>query len=175
MKNSREFEIAFVGLKPGIHVFNYQIKDSFFENLYKVDFENAEIDIKLSLDKKNHIFLLHFDINGTVLLPCDRCGDPFKLAIWDEYDIVVKMIDDHLVSKKSEEDAEVSYIGKSESILNIEKYIYECIILSIPMQHIHPYNELGESNCNKIALEILNRTNNINNTTLGESLKQIKK
>ena len=30
MKHNREFEIAFVGLKPGEHTYDYTIADSFF-------------------------------------------------------------------------------------------------------------------------------------------------
>ncbi|MBK7589156.1 MAG: hypothetical protein IPI22_12935 [Bacteroidetes bacterium] len=100
MKHSREFEIAFVGLKPGNHVFNYSIDDSFFEKFEKPEFKQANIDIKLNLDKKSGIFLLHFDINGKILIPCDRCGDEFEMTLWDEFELVVKIIEDELVAKK---------------------------------------------------------------------------
>ena len=30
MAKKRQFEIAFVGLKPGIHEFNYELDDKFF-------------------------------------------------------------------------------------------------------------------------------------------------
>lgn len=52
MKHSREFEIAFVGLKPGNHVFNYSIDDSFFEKFEKPEFKQANIDIKLNLIRR---------------------------------------------------------------------------------------------------------------------------
>ena len=38
MGNKREFEIAYVGLKQGLHVYNYNIADSFFENYGQQDF-----------------------------------------------------------------------------------------------------------------------------------------
>ncbi len=157
MKHSREFDIAFVGLKPGIHVFTYSIDDSFFENFENPEFTQAKIDIKLTLDKKSGIFLLKFDINGKILIPCDRCGDDFDMNLWDEFELVVKIIDDELVAKKSEEDAEVAYIGRSESILDVSTWIYEFVILSVPIQHIHPDDEQGKSTCNQKALEILNQ------------------
>lgn len=157
MKHSREFEIAFVGLKPGNHVFNYSIDDSFFEKFEKPEFKQANIDIKLNLDKKSGIFLLHFDINGKILIPCDRCGDEFEMTLWDEFELVVKIIEDELVAKKTEEDAEIAYIGRSESLLDVSTWVYEFIILSVPIQHIHPDDEQGKSTCNKQALAILNQ------------------
>ncbi|MBK7589155.1 MAG: hypothetical protein IPI22_12930 [Bacteroidetes bacterium] len=36
-------------------------------------------------------------------------------------------------------------------------WIYEFIILSVPIQHIHPDDEQGKSTCNKQALAILNQ------------------
>jgi uncharacterized metal-binding protein YceD (DUF177 family) len=158
MKHSREFEIAFVGLKPGNHVFNYSIEDSFFEKFENPEFKQAHIDVKLNFDKKNGLFLLKFVINGNVLIPCDRCGDEFEMALWDEFELVVKVIEDELVAKKTEEDAEVAYIGRSESLLDVSPWIYEFIVLSVPIQHIHPNDEQGKSTCNQQALDILNQT-----------------
>jgi len=51
MSHRREFEIAFVGLKPGIHVFEYGIDDQFFVPYGEQDFINLEANVKLSLEK----------------------------------------------------------------------------------------------------------------------------
>lgn len=160
MKHSREFEIAFVGLKPGAHEFNFTIDDKFFEKFEKPEFNNANIKVKLKLDKKSGIFLLHFDLDGVVTIPCDRCGDDFELKIWDEFDLVVKVIPDEEVAQKSDDDAEVAYIGRSESILDVSTWIYEFIVLSVPIQHIHPNDEEGKNMCNPIALSYLSQHEN---------------
>ncbi len=157
MKHHREFEIAFVGLKPGEHTFHYQITDKFFEQADKPEFHDALIDVKLILDKKQGTFLLKFDINGKVQIPCDRCGDEYEMLLWDEFELLVKVIDDDEVARKSEDDAEVAYIGRSESILDVSGYIYEFIILSIPIQHIHPDREDGSSGCNPAVIEFLKK------------------
>src|SRR5207253_6550420 len=52
MSNRREFEIAFVGLKPGVHEFEYQVDDRFFEEYNEQDFKNALAQVKLKLEKK---------------------------------------------------------------------------------------------------------------------------
>jgi uncharacterized metal-binding protein YceD (DUF177 family) len=159
MKQSREYNIAFVGLKPGLHTFNYSIDDSFFEIFEKPEFTQSKIDIKLNFDKKQGTFLLRFNINGSILIACDRCGDDFEMTLWDEFELVVKQIDDELVERKSIQDSEVAYIGKSESLLDISPWIYEFIILSVPIQHIHADDKDGNNQCNPIALNILNQQN----------------
>jgi len=41
MANRRQYEIAFVGLKPGVHEFNYEIKDKFFVDYGDQDFSKS--------------------------------------------------------------------------------------------------------------------------------------
>src|SRR5690606_20497695 len=74
MNSKREFDIAFVGLKPGVHEYTYDITDRFFEAYQSTEFSNCAAQVKLSLDKKNGFMLLKFEIGGKVDLSCDRCG-----------------------------------------------------------------------------------------------------
>ena len=68
MGNRREFDIAFVGLKPGLHEFNYEVDDKFFANYKETDFTNCHATIKLTLEKK-HIF---FDVEVWDWRQCKR-------------------------------------------------------------------------------------------------------
>jgi len=154
MNWKREFEIAFVGLKQGEHHFNYSIEDSFFDNFANPGFEKSDIEVKMRLDKKPSTFLLHFNIHGEAVTQCDRCGDDFKMTIWDEFDHVVKIVVDSDVNLRNEEDPEVSYISNTDSLLDVSKLIYEFIVFSLPIQKTHGTNEQGESNCNQ---EVINR------------------
>lgn len=158
MKALRQFDIAFVGLKPGEHTFEYQITDSFFENYGPQDFSNCNATVKLLLDKKSNFFLLKFEIGGTVTVNCDRCGQPFELQLWDDFNQVVKMVDNP-DEMNEEEDPDVSYISKTESHLNVAEWIYEFINLSIPMQCIHPNDSTGKSGCDPKVLDMLDQMN----------------
>jgi uncharacterized metal-binding protein YceD (DUF177 family) len=158
MKALRQFDIAFVGLKPGEHTFEYQITDSFFENYGPQDFSNCDATVKLVLDKKSNFFLLKFEIGGKVTVNCDRCGQPFELQLWDDFDQVVKMVDNPDELKEGE-DPDVAYISKTESHLNVAEWIYEFINLSIPMQRIHPDDSTGKSGCDPKILDMLDQMN----------------
>ncbi|ACU63702.1 YceD family protein [Chitinophaga pinensis] len=158
MKALRQFDIAFVGLKPGEHTFEYQITDSFFEDYGPQDFSNCKATVKLLLDKKNNFFLLKFEIGGTVTVNCDRCGQPFDLQLWDDFEHVVKLVNnpDEL---NEEDDTDVSFISLTESHLNVADWIYEFINLSIPMQRIHPADSKGQSGCDPKILDMLDQMN----------------
>ena len=163
MNFRREFEIAFVGLKPGIHHFEYQIDDKFFAHYEKQDFSNCYAKIKLELDKKNSFMLLKFDIDGKVDVNCDRCGNPLTIQLWDEFKVVVKLVDDPDEMNKQEEDPDVYYISRGESHLHLADWIYEFINLSIPLQKMCLPDEAGESQCNKEVLAKLLQAENIDN------------
>jgi uncharacterized metal-binding protein YceD (DUF177 family) len=173
MKWKREFEIAFVGLKQGEHHFNFKIKDSFFDNFANPGFEKSDIEVKMVLDKKPSTFLLHFDIHGKATTPCDRCGYDFEMTIWDEFDHVVKLVDDSDVNLKNEEDPEVSYVSKSDSLLDVSKLVYEYVVFSLPIQKTHGTDdESGESKCNQEVLKRLETQAPHTTNTMWDALKK---
>ena len=157
MSNRREFEIAFVGLRPGVHEFNYKIDDKFFLDYAQHDFTSCTANIKLLLDKKNGFLQLKFDIDGTAEVTCDRCSNPLKKQLWEEYNIIVKMVDDPDMMNLQEEDPDVYYISRGESHLKIADWIYEFVSLSIPLQKMCAESEFGGEKCNKEVLDKLRK------------------
>jgi len=157
MSSRREFEIAFVGLKAGIHEFSYRITDKFFEAYQLQDFRNCEANVKLFLDKKNSFMLLKFEIGGKVDIACDRCGNKLPLDLWDEFNVLVKLVEEPDLMNQQEEDPDVYYISKGESHLHVSDWIYEFVNLSIPMQRMCREEEIGGPHCNKEVLEMLKK------------------
>ena len=152
MKHNREYEIAWQGLKPGPHTYVYDIDDRFMEER-NADESFAEWDVKITLvfDKHESFFMLKFDVDGEVIVPCDRCGDDFKLRLWDEFNLVVKLLGED--AEQIDEEDDVVFIPRSETVLDISNWLYEFVMLSVPLQHIHPDKEDGSSGCNQQGLE----------------------
>ena len=157
MSSRRIFDIAFVGLKPGIHEFEYAIDDKFFVDYQEQDFRHCIAQVKLTLDKKVGFMLLKFEVGGKLEVTCDRCGNNLPLDLWDDFNIVVKMVEDPAVMNEQEEDPDVYYISRGESHLRISDWIYEFINLSIPMQRMCTVEEMGGPHCNKEVLAMLKK------------------
>lgn len=157
MSNRREYEIAFVGLKPGVHEFNYRVAERFFENYQEQDFRKPDAQVKLLLEKNNSFMLLRFEIGGQAEVTCDRCNNDLPLQLFDEFTITVKMTDDPEQANETEEDPDVFYISRGESHLNVKDWIYEFVILSIPMQKTCTYENMDGPYCSKEARELLSR------------------
>jgi len=60
MNQDRAYEIAFVGLTPGLHEFEYRIEDQFFTSFGQQDFSNCNTLVRLKLDKKTRFLSIAF-------------------------------------------------------------------------------------------------------------------
>jgi uncharacterized metal-binding protein YceD (DUF177 family) len=173
----RDFEIPFVGLKPGIHEFSYYITDKFFEAYQQQDFRNCDALIKLSLDKKNGFMLLSFEVGGKLEISCDRCGNMLPIELWDEFKVLVKLVEEPEIMNEQEEDPDVYYISKGESHLHVSDWIYEFINLSIPIQRMCKEEEIGGKYCNQEVLAMLKKLDvkaNKPQNTLWKGLEKFK-
>lgn len=183
MGNRREFEIPFVGLKPGVHEFNYEVDDKFFADYQQKDpvaigFESCHATVKLLLEKNTSFMMLKFEIGGKVNVTCDRCGNTLPVNLWDEFNMVVKQVENPDEMNESEEDPDIFYISRTESHLHIAEWIYEFVSLSVPMQKMCNDSEIGGPQCNKEILDMLNKMKQgvtENNHPLQAGLEKLKK
>ena len=175
----REYDIAFVGLKQGIHEYQYQVDDKFFEAYQQQDFRNCKANIKLTLDKQNGFLLLKFEIGGALEVTCDRCGsNVLPMNLWDEFNVVVKLAEEPDKMNEQEEDPDVYYIGRSENHLHVASWIYEFVNLSIPMQRMCSEEKMGSQFCDNDVLDMLRKgedePNRVENP-IWKGLEKIKK
>src|SRR5690606_3010254 len=133
MKPLKEFTIPFVGLKIASHPFEYQIEKAFFEYFEYEDFNDVKVDVKVVLEKKTTLLELYFKISGIVNVNCDITNEPYGQKIKNEFNLVVKFGDEY-----NDEDTDILILPHSEYEINIQQYIYELIVLSVPIKRVHP-------------------------------------
>jgi uncharacterized metal-binding protein YceD (DUF177 family) len=133
MNNLKEYLIPFVGLKIGKHQFDYQIDNTFFKNFDYNEFNDVSVKVDIVLEKKNTMLELDFKHKGTVNVPCDVSGEEFDLSIKGKLKLLVKFGD---VFNDDNEDLLILPHGEFQ--VNVAQYIYESIILSVPLRRVHP-------------------------------------
>jgi len=133
-----EYIIPFVGLKLGKHSFVYHIENKFFDVFQYDDFNSIDCEVNLSFDKKPRLFELKFDIKGHVILNCDLSNEAYKEEIDTSLDLIVNFGDAY-----NDENEDVLVLPYGEFQLNIAQYIYEAIVLALPIKRIHPGIEDG--------------------------------
>lgn len=138
-----------------MHHFEYEIGAPFFKLYEKSLISDANLFVKLNLDKKDSFFILNFQVDGIVNLPCDRCSEPFDYELMADFEIIVKFEE---VENGVIDEADVVYISRNDSSFNIADLIYDYILINIPMQVFHPNDADGNSTCNPEILEKLKST-----------------
>lgn len=133
MKPLNEFTIPFVGLKVGKHHFDYRIGKAFFEYFEYDDFNDVSVEVDINFDKKSSFFELDFNVKGFVNINCDVTNESFNQGIDGAFHLVVKFGQEY-----NDENEEVLILPHGEYELNIAQYIYELIVLSVPIKRIHP-------------------------------------
>ncbi len=173
----KQYNIAFVGLALGSHSFEYTVTDKFFEAFQQQEYTNTEILVKLILEKNIGFMQLNFVVTGTVRANCDRCGNEIDTNIWDEFKLIIKLVENPQQMNDTEEDPDIYYLLRTESLLNVKDWIYEFVNLSIPTQNVCIDNDKGESQCNPkviAMLQQLNVTNNDNTPSIWKGLDKFK-
>jgi len=148
--NFKQFKIPFRGLKPGVHQYDYQIDKQFFEHLEYAELSNGNLKVSLELTRQERMLIFEFSIRGNVEVICDRCLGKFNQAIDGNEKLFVKFGEDW-----EEESEDVIIIPESEYQFDISKYLYEYIVLLMPMQRIHPDDEQGKTTCDQDMVDRL--------------------
>ena len=133
MKQLSEYLIPFIGLKLGKHQFEYQINNTFFENFDFDEFENSAVKVNVVLEKKSTLMELTLKHKGTVNVPCDLTGEFFDLPVKGKLNVVVQFGEQF-----NNDNEELLILPHGEHQLDIKQYIYELIVLSIPLKKTHP-------------------------------------
>ena len=111
------------------------------------------------LDKHTSFLMLKFEVGGTVDVTCDRCGNPLQLTLWDDFEVLVKMVDNPDELNSNDEDPDVFYISRTESHLDVCEWIYEFVNLSVPTHRMCDEKDISETRCNMEVLKMLQRMN----------------
>ena len=133
MKDLKEFNIPFVGLKEGKHLFQYKIDNTFFELYDYNEFEKSSINVTLEFVKKSTLFELEFTASGTVNVPCDVTNEYFDLEITATLPLVVKFGQEY-----NDENEEILILPHEVYQFSVAQFIYEMIVLGIPNKRVHP-------------------------------------
>nr|WP_314836061.1 DUF177 domain-containing protein [uncultured Flavobacterium sp.] len=162
MNKTKEYLIPFVGLKLGKHHFEYQVSNAFFEIFDYHEFQNSDIKVNVVLEKKSTMLELSFKHKGTVNVPCDLTSEDFDLPIKSKMKLIVRFGEAF-----NNDNEELLILPHGEFEVDIAQYIYEMIVLSVPLRRVHPGIKDGS-----LKTEALTKLNEL---TIKEQKKEIKK
>jgi len=145
-----EYKIPVKGIKNGKHTFDFEVNKRFFEETGGTEISDAALNVLVELTKSTLITVMNINISGTVSVKCDRCLDTFNLALSGNYELYVKFTE-----AEEDEDDKIIFVPNDTHEIDMSEYIREFIILSLPLQKVHPDDEEGYSTCNPEMLDLL--------------------
>ncbi|MBE9466276.1 DUF177 domain-containing protein [Dyadobacter sp. UP-52] len=107
--------------------------DAFFQELEQDLIEHGQFKTHVVLTKSATMLQLHFHTEGSVELLCDRTLEPFEEPVISDDRIILKFGD-----RDEELTDEIEIINRNTNRINVAKYVFEFIALSLPVKKLHP-------------------------------------
>ncbi len=152
MKRFSEYIIPFSSYSNGLHEFEFELVDAFFGLFPEGEIQQADVQVKVELIKQERQLEFSFALDGWVLLPCDRCLEDYKQAISGEFELFGKF-----GHGNNDDELDVVWLEKDDYQLDLSQYLYEYVILSLPMRKVHPDLAGGKPGCNPEMLDLLKK------------------
>ena len=84
------YNVDLKNLTPGIHEFEYLLENKFFVDIDGDQVQKGKVKVNLTVKRSSMMFEMNFQIEGVVMVPCDRCLDDMEIPIDTHNRLVVK-------------------------------------------------------------------------------------
>jgi uncharacterized metal-binding protein YceD (DUF177 family) len=147
------YTIPYKGLKEGSHGFEFEVGSDFWSGHAESGIKGGEIDVEVVLEKGatggvNATSRLEVAMKGYVVVQCDRCLEDCELPVNCRERLAVRFSEE-----EHPFEGDVLWMNPADTQLDLEQYIYESIVLSLPMSRVHPEDVHGMPLCNPAMLE----------------------
>jgi uncharacterized metal-binding protein YceD (DUF177 family) len=133
VKELSKYNIDIYGLEDKQYDYDMESGDAFFEELEQDLIEQGHFKTHVVLTKSATMLQLSFHTEGSVRLICDRSLEPFDEPVISDERLILKF-GDH----DEELTDEIEIISRNTNRINVARYVFEFIALSLPVKKIHP-------------------------------------
>lgn len=131
MPKFEAYNIALKELPFGTHLFEYKLDNDFFKKIDSPEVQRGDLSAKVKVTVHQDSFSVLFEVDGKVYIPCDRCLDDMEQEIHGKDELQVKLGADY------SDEGDTMIIPETDGALNIAWFLYEMIVLAIPLKHVH--------------------------------------
>ena len=145
MCNLGRFDIDLKALASEQTALSWELDNQFFQSLEGAQVQEGSLHVSGSIRKTVGFFELQLHTDGTVRIPCDRCLEMMDQPIETDLRLVVKL------GSEYQENDDIITVNEDEGVLHLAWFIYESIVLAVPIQHVHQPGD-----CNDAMMRVLN-------------------
>ena len=145
-----------------VQIFKYDLDDDFFAKIDSVEVKKGNVQANVHVQKRLSTYELTFKLDGFIKLPCDRCLDDMDQHIRYEETIHAKF------GSEFAEENDTVIVPEAEGSINIAWFLYEFIILNIPIKHVHAPGECNKGMIDKLRRHMIRRKDDTEDDALFE-------
>ena len=140
-----KYSIQLRTMEVGTSEIEYHLGNEFFEAIDEEAIQKGNIIAKVRINKTSKQSELKFELEGKVVVLCDRCLEEMDQPIKTTGHLIVRM------GKEYKDDGDdVVIVPEEQGIINVAWFLYEFIELAIPIKHIHPFGQCNSGMASKL-------------------------
>jgi len=155
MSKFEQYNIVLKDIIDETRLYEFDLDNAYFKKIDSPEVQVGNIKAKVSVQKKVSTYELKFEIDGSIIIPCDRCLDNMEQSIHYKEKLLVKF------GEKFSEEDEIVIVPESEGAINIAWFLYEFIVLNIPMKHVHATGECNKTMVGKLKKHITRQKDDV--------------
>lgn len=109
MDVTKQYAIAWKGLKNGTYHLDFKVDNALFEAYGSTDIKDGDLSVGVTLERGESMLSLQTVIRGTVTVACDRCLEDCRLPVAFDGTLLVRFSDE-----VADYDGEVMWISPAE-------------------------------------------------------------
>lgn len=133
MEAAKRYAVPVKGLKNGRYEFTFKVGSELFAAEECSEIKEGECDVRVEMERVSSAANLTVHIEGYVLVPCDRCLEEYRQEV--EYDGELSIV---IRDGETDYDGETLWLSPADEEADLGHYIYESIVLALPLSRVHP-------------------------------------
>ena len=138
---NENFIIPLNGLTAGKNEFFLHAGKEFFDSFDNEEIFDADLQIRILVEKSGRYIGVDCDIEGVVTVECDRCLEMLDMPVDVQVRLSIKFGEEEASEIGQETEREVIFVKEDEAELDMSQIIYDYACLALPMQRIHEDGE----------------------------------
>lgn len=167
MSALKGFQIPLVGMAEGSHTYTFNVADGFFEHFENQELIGNRFETRIDLDRQQDMFILQFEIKGSLDTQCDRCMADINLPISGNHQLIIKL------AEGVSDDPEVEYISPESLHMDVDTWIYEHILMTLPLVNVYDCDSDDPIPCDDDALDMLEKAAEKPDSGIWDALKNL--
>ena len=148
MSKFAAYNIDLKALGQGKHSYIYTLDDEYFGKIDSTEVQRGNVTAVVDVMVSAAGYEVKFQVEGTAIIACDRCLDDMVQAIKADDKLRIRLGDELT------DDGEVMVLPERDPVLNVAWFLYELIVLAIPIKHVHAPGECNKTMAAKLRSHI---------------------